>query len=149
MMQKGVEFFPRIDKTPEFVDSLVDSAAPISQHNIFSLLYCRHWEQELTRARKLNRKPRLRNALLKTFWKSCVVDGLLVLIYVLVKSIMPVFLAQLLIQFQLPPKIDNATSTDSYESTTSTEEFTTMPAISRSSNDDDESIIFEYMMFIW
>lgn len=64
---------------------------------------------------------------------------------------MPVFLAQLLIKFQLQPTTDNATMVDSFERATSTEELTTMPAINRSSNNDDESLIFQnsYMMFIW
>lgn len=119
----------------------------------FSILICRKWEQELTKARKLNRKPRLRNALLRAFWKSCVVDGLLVLIFTLLKSIIPVFLAQLLVQFQqLPAIIDNATTVDNFERTTSTEELTTMmPAISRSSNNEGNMFeyILEYMMFIW
>lgn len=116
---------------------------------IFTIFIHRQWEQELTKSRKLNRKPRLRNALFRTFWMSCIVDGLLVLIFTLLKSIMPVFLAQLLIQFQLPPQTDNSTTTvDNYEMTTV--EITTI--ISNSNDDDDGSIsskIFQYMLFIW
>lgn len=69
---------------------------------------------------------------------------------------MPVFLAQLLLHYQLPPKADNATSIDNnYETTTlptSTVEITTMPTIISSSNDDDDNIfegILQYMVFIW
>lgn len=121
----------------------------------FSL--CSRWEQELAKARKKNRKPRLRNALFQTFWMSCVVDGFLVFLFTLLKSIMPVFLAQLLIQFQLPPKSDNATlADDNYETTTTlpttTVEITTMQTIMPGSNDDDDSIlerVFQYMLFIW
>jgi hypothetical protein len=110
----------------------------------------RHWENELTKARKQNRKPRLRNALFRTFWASCVVDGLLVLIFTLLKSIMPVFLAQLLVQFQQSPKIDNATTVDSYEMTalrTTTVEITRPP--SGFNDDDDGSTLGQYMVFIW
>lgn len=82
------------------------------------------------------------------------------LVYTLLKSIMPVFLAQLLIQFQLKPKTDNATSSivgDNYETTalpTSTVEITTIPTIMSGSNDDDDDDnileqIFRYMLFIW
>lgn len=76
----------------------------ISQFSfLLSLCTCRQWEEELARARKSNRKPRLRNALFSSFWKSCVVDGFLVFSFAMLKSIMPLFLAQLLLQFQLPP----------------------------------------------
>lgn len=87
---------------------------------------------------------------------SCVVDGFLVLTFTLLKSIMPVFLAQLLIQFQLPPKIENATVIeDNYETTTlptTTAEIATIPTIMSSSNDDDDNIferISQYMVYGW
>lgn len=84
---------------------------------------------------------------------SCVTDGILVFSFVLLKSIMPVFLAQLLIQFQLPPKIDNATSVDNYETTTTAAEFTTTPTpFVPSSNDDDAGFwdkVSQCMLFIW
>lgn len=86
---------------------------------------------------------------------SCITDGLLVLAFTLLKSVMPVFLAQLLLQFQLPPKTANATSVDNYETTalpTSTVEITTEQTIMSNSNDDDDNILertFQYMLFVW
>lgn len=102
----------------------------------------RQWENELAKARKANRKPRLRNALFQTFWMSCIVDGCLVLIFTMLKSIMPVFLGQLLYQFQVDR---NKTSMEFNETTT------THPLI-HDHNDDDENIwtrTSDYMLFIW
>ncbi|XP_058822715.1 ATP-binding cassette sub-family C member 4-like [Topomyia yanbarensis] len=65
------------------------------------------WQKEISRARKENRPPRLRNALFRTFYKQCIFDGFLVFLFVLVKSILPVVLAQLLIQFQTPNNSTN------------------------------------------
>lgn len=77
-------------------------------------------------------------------------DGLLVLTFTLLKSIMPVFLAQLLYQFQLPTKIDNATSVDDYETTalptTTPVEIATAPT---SNGDDDGGTLEQYMLFAW
>jgi hypothetical protein len=73
---------------------------------------------------------------------SCVVDGFLVLIFTMLKSIMPVFLGQLLYQFQIDR---NNTSMDFNETTTE------QPYM-RGHNDDGESIwdqISDYMVFIW
>lgn len=111
--------------------------------NLFSIY--RQWEKELSAARKKNRKPRLRNALLSTFWKSCIVDGLLVFIFVLLKSIMPVFLAQLLIQFQLPPGSEIQTSNGN---TTEAIEITTIET-STDANDDVWFKIFQFLIFVW
>ncbi|XP_001843089.2 probable multidrug resistance-associated protein lethal(2)03659 [Culex quinquefasciatus] len=60
------------------------------------------WEKELARARSKNCEPRLRTALFWTFIDQCIFDGFLVFLFVLIKSILPLVLAQLLIQFQLP-----------------------------------------------
>lgn len=60
------------------------------------------WEKEIVRARRKNRPPRLRDALFRTFYKQCLFDGFLVFSFVLIKSILPLVLAQLLIQFQAP-----------------------------------------------
>lgn len=90
---------------------------------------------------------------------SCVVDGFLVFFFTLLKSIMPVFLAQLLIQFQLPAK--NSTDTSSLDdddnkttrfATTTPVEITTATTIMPSLNDDDRNIwetVFQYMLLIW
>jgi hypothetical protein len=108
------------------------------------------------RARRKNGKPRLRNALFNLFWKSCVFDGFLVFSFVFLKSIMPVFLAQLLSKLQ-PNVIDSATSAETNGTislpTSSTTLNTTVSSITISyANDDDDSafkIILQYMMFIW
>uniref|UniRef100_A0A2M4AEM2 Putative abc transporter c family member n=1 Tax=Anopheles triannulatus TaxID=58253 RepID=A0A2M4AEM2_9DIPT len=61
-----------------------------------------HWEREVSQARIANRRPKLRNALFRTFYKQCLFDGFLIFLFVLIKTILPVVLAQLLIQFQEP-----------------------------------------------
>ncbi|CAO1377283.1 unnamed protein product, partial [Diamesa hyperborea] len=42
-----------------------------------------NWERELTKSRKKNKKPMLRNALFYTFYASCIFDGFLVFCFVL------------------------------------------------------------------
>ncbi|KAL7032928.1 hypothetical protein ACKWTF_007429 [Chironomus riparius] len=115
------------------------------------------WEKELEQARKKNSSPHLRNALFKTFYLSCIVDGFLVFTFTLLKSITPVFLSQLLIQFQKPLMVnvnetaiihDNATTL----STTIIMASTTESTIISISNEDDENIwdkVFQYIASIW
>ena len=117
---------------------------------------CREWEKELMRARRKNSKPQLKMALFRMFWRSCIVDGFLVFTFALLKSIMPVFLAQLLLQFQVPIAIDSINSTENNETTTlptSTVKITAASAIISNTNDDDDDNIwkniFQYMVFIW
>jgi hypothetical protein len=98
------------------------------------------WEKELEQARRKNRKPHFRNALFRTFWRSCVVDGLLVLTFTLLKSIGPVFFAQLLVQFQQPRNaITNGTSLEFNETETALSNGT-------ASGDDD---VLDYLGLIW
>lgn len=69
----------------------------------------------MEKARRKNREPKLRNALLRVFFKSCLFDGFLIFLFCLIKSFQPVVLAQLLIQFQksnssyAPMSITNST----------------------------------------
>ncbi|CRK89768.1 CLUMA_CG003617, isoform A [Clunio marinus] len=65
------------------------------------------WQHELTESRNKKKEPRLRNAILRTFWKNCIADGFLVLFFTILKSILPVFLAQLLVQFQSSSNSDS------------------------------------------
>ncbi|XP_058447071.1 ATP-binding cassette sub-family C member 4 isoform X2 [Malaya genurostris] len=67
-----------------------------------------HWHKEILRSRKENRPPRLRNALFYAFYKQCIFDGFLIFMFVLIKSILPVVLAQLLIKFQMPTNSTDA-----------------------------------------
>ncbi|XP_050071787.1 ATP-binding cassette sub-family C member 4 [Anopheles maculipalpis] len=60
------------------------------------------WEKEVSQARIASREPKLRNALFRTFYKQSLFDGFLIFLFVLIKTILPVVLAQLLIQFQAP-----------------------------------------------
>jgi hypothetical protein len=109
------------------------------------------------RARRKNGKPQLRNALLKMFWRSCVVDGLLVFIFSLAKALIPVFLAQLLFRFQGPIAIDGipaaAENNETTTLSTSIVEFTAASTIISNTNDGDDDNILEkfsqYIMFIW
>ncbi|XP_004519652.1 multidrug resistance-associated protein 4 [Ceratitis capitata] len=58
------------------------------------------WYAEVERAHRKGRKPLLRNAILRTFWIPAVLDGIISLIYIVIKSLIPAVLAQLLMQFQ-------------------------------------------------
>lgn len=78
----------------------------------------KQWEKEIFLARKKNREPRLRNALFRTFYKQCLFDGFLVFLFVLIKSVLPLVLAQLLIQFQTPTNVTHI-AVPNYASTTS------------------------------
>uniref|UniRef100_A0A2C9GW86 Uncharacterized protein n=1 Tax=Anopheles farauti TaxID=69004 RepID=A0A2C9GW86_9DIPT len=60
------------------------------------------WEKEVSQARIASRDPKLRNALFRTFYKQSLFDGFLIFLFVLIKTILPVVLAQLLVQFQEP-----------------------------------------------
>lgn len=68
------------------------------------------WFKEITRANKKGREPLLRNAMFRTFWRSCVVDGIICVIYIFIKSTLPAVLAQLLVQFQTPLEPNSTTS---------------------------------------
>jgi len=102
--------------------------------------------------------------MLQTFWLSCLFDGLLVFTFVLLKSIMPVFLGQLLLQFQLPPKSNDTTSLDNYENATTSTALptarllTTTAAAAAAGMDSSENgaadgdfwdRIFQYIVFAW
>ncbi|XP_055638062.1 ATP-binding cassette sub-family C member 4-like [Toxorhynchites rutilus septentrionalis] len=69
------------------------------------------WEKEISRARRKNRSPRLRNALFHTFYKQSLFDGFLVFMFIFIKSILPIVLAQLLIQFQAPSNTTHIVTT--------------------------------------
>ncbi|XP_036327746.1 multidrug resistance-associated protein 4-like isoform X1 [Rhagoletis pomonella] len=58
------------------------------------------WYSEVERAHRKGRRPLLRNAILRTFWLPAIVDGIISLIYIIIKSLIPAVLAQLLMQFQ-------------------------------------------------
>uniref|UniRef100_A0A336LRH9 CSON001220 protein n=1 Tax=Culicoides sonorensis TaxID=179676 RepID=A0A336LRH9_CULSO len=73
------------------------------------------WDKECEKARRKNREPKLRNALFLVFYKSCLWDGFLIFLFCLIKSLQPVVLAQLLVQFQntnstLIPSLDSTQS---------------------------------------
>jgi hypothetical protein len=103
-------------------------------------VFRRNWEKELAKARNVNRKPHLRNALFKTFYMSCIVDGFLVLLFTLLKSIMPVFLGQLLYQFQAHR---NSTMMDLNETTTK------QPFYQENNDENIWQRTTDYMVFIW
>uniref|UniRef100_A0A1A9X2R7 Multidrug resistance-associated protein lethal(2)03659 n=1 Tax=Glossina brevipalpis TaxID=37001 RepID=A0A1A9X2R7_9MUSC len=67
----------------------------------------RNWFKEIEISRYNNREPQLRNAILRTFYRSAIVDGIICLIYIVLKSIIPAVLAQLLLQFERPLAINN------------------------------------------
>ncbi|XP_017873148.1 PREDICTED: multidrug resistance-associated protein 4, partial [Drosophila arizonae] len=58
------------------------------------------WYKELGRAHRKSRKPRLRNALFRCFLGPTIVNGLICLLYIIMKTLIPALLAQLLLQFQ-------------------------------------------------
>ncbi|XP_030376299.1 multidrug resistance-associated protein 4 [Scaptodrosophila lebanonensis] len=73
------------------------------------------WYQELENARRKSRKPRLRNALFNCFLGPTIVNGLICLIYIVLKSLIPAVLAQLLLQFQRATPATEVRSTEGHE----------------------------------
>ncbi|XP_037896202.1 multidrug resistance-associated protein 4 [Glossina fuscipes] len=67
----------------------------------------RNWFKEIEVSRYNNREPHLRNAILRTFYRSAIVDGIICLVYIVLKSVIPAVLAQLLLQFERPSAISN------------------------------------------
>ncbi|XP_017091987.2 ATP-binding cassette sub-family C member 4 [Drosophila bipectinata] len=63
----------------------------------------KEWFNELERSHRKKQKPRLRNALFRCFLGPTIVNGLICLIYIVIKTLIPAVLAQLLIQFQKNP----------------------------------------------
>ncbi|EDW33917.1 GL21974 [Drosophila persimilis] len=61
------------------------------------------WYKEVERAHRKSNKPRLRNALFRCFLGPTIVNGLICLIYIVIKTLIPAVLAQLLLQFQKLP----------------------------------------------
>ncbi|KAJ6635336.1 ATP-binding cassette sub-family C member 4 [Pseudolycoriella hygida] len=62
-----------------------------------------NWKKELEEASEKDRPPKLRNALFKTFASSVILDGVSVFMFVLLRTLLPVVLAQLLNQFHDRP----------------------------------------------
>lgn len=74
--------------------------------------HCREWNKEVARAQRNKRDPKLRNAMFRLFAPNVILDGLLVLLFVLVRCLLPLLLGQLLLQFQRTgPVALNATTT--------------------------------------
>ncbi|KAH8383276.1 hypothetical protein KR009_007659 [Drosophila setifemur] len=61
------------------------------------------WAKELQKSQRKKQKPHLRNALFRCFLGPTIVNGLICLIYIVIKTLIPAVLAQLLIQFQKAP----------------------------------------------
>ncbi|XP_055303160.1 ATP-binding cassette sub-family C member 4-like [Sitodiplosis mosellana] len=76
----------------------------------------REWEREVERASRRKRKPRLRNAMYRMFVPHFIVDGIECLAFILIRCILPLVLAQLLIQFQKPIVSENAVQNISNDS---------------------------------
>ncbi|EDW66850.1 ATP-binding cassette sub-family C member 4 [Drosophila virilis] len=58
------------------------------------------WYKELEHAHRKSKKPRLRNALFRCFLGPTIVNGIICLVYIVIKTLIPAILAQLLLQFQ-------------------------------------------------
>ncbi|KAH8278513.1 hypothetical protein KR018_004323 [Drosophila ironensis] len=70
------------------------------------------WFNELERSHRKKQKPRLRNALFRCFLGPTIVNGLICVIYIVIKTLIPAVLAQLLIQFQKAPVAEVTRSDD-------------------------------------
>ncbi|XP_037813415.1 multidrug resistance-associated protein 4-like isoform X2 [Lucilia sericata] len=88
----------------------------------------RHWRQELLTHEMSGRKPSLRRALWKTIWPSAVIDGSICLFYIMLKSLIPLSLAQLLIELQ-----NTQTSLDSLNHLSTTDD------LNKTIQDDNKS----------
>ncbi|XP_068157078.1 ATP-binding cassette sub-family C member 4 [Drosophila tropicalis] len=60
------------------------------------------WFKELERSHRKKNKPKLRNALFRCFLGPTIVNGIISLTYIIIKTLIPAVLAQLLLQFQQP-----------------------------------------------
>ncbi|XP_034486075.1 multidrug resistance-associated protein 4-like [Drosophila innubila] len=58
------------------------------------------WYKELERSHRKSRKPRLRNALFRCFLWPTIINGIMCFVYIVIKTLIPAVLAQLLLQFQ-------------------------------------------------
>ncbi|EDV90434.1 GH23376 [Drosophila grimshawi] len=58
------------------------------------------WYKELEHAHRKSHKPRLRNALFRCFKGPTIINGIICFVYIVIKTLIPVILAQLLLQFQ-------------------------------------------------
>ncbi|XP_060647521.1 ATP-binding cassette sub-family C member 4 [Drosophila nasuta] len=58
------------------------------------------WFKELERSHRKSHKPRLRNALFRCFLWPTIVNGIMSFVYIVIKTLIPAVLAQLLMQFQ-------------------------------------------------
>ncbi|KAH8311038.1 hypothetical protein KR044_004010 [Drosophila immigrans] len=58
------------------------------------------WFKELEQSRRKSRKPRLRNALFRCFLWPTIINGIMCFVYIVIKTLIPAVLAQLLLQFQ-------------------------------------------------
>ncbi|KAH8336344.1 hypothetical protein KR059_002930 [Drosophila kikkawai] len=74
------------------------------------------WFKELERSHRKKNKPHLRNALFRCFLGPTIVNGLICLIYIIIKTLIPAVLAQLLIQFQKAPISKAASVMESMDS---------------------------------
>ncbi|GAB0088829.1 multidrug resistance-associated protein 4 [Sergentomyia squamirostris] len=61
------------------------------------------WERECQQAAQEHRKPSLKKAIIRLYFSLCIPDGFLIFLFVLIKSLLPVVLAQFLLQFQRSP----------------------------------------------
>ncbi|KAL9871215.1 uncharacterized protein ACN2A1_014920 [Glossina fuscipes fuscipes] len=93
---------------------LMRPLAPVSVTNLLEAnislfsFFCRNWFKEIEVSRYNNREPHLQNAILRTFYRSAIVDGIICLVYIVLKSVISADLAQLLLQFERPSAIRNS-----------------------------------------
>ncbi|XP_037922724.1 probable multidrug resistance-associated protein lethal(2)03659 isoform X3 [Hermetia illucens] len=75
--------------------------------------------------------------MIRTFWRHSVVDGIMAFTYVMLKSLIPVVLAQLLLQFQQPlaPGGTNSTSLSAEDASAVSATSSELPIIKRSISD--------------
>ncbi|KAM7349634.1 ATP-binding cassette sub-family C member 4-like isoform 2-T2 [Cochliomyia hominivorax] len=96
----------------------------------------KNWREELLNKEMYGRKPCLRRALWKTIWTSAVIDGLVCLFYIMLKSLIPLILAQLLTELQ---KTETSLNTqnireNSYNLTTTTDITEESPLVENEKN---------------
>ncbi|XP_053671125.1 ATP-binding cassette sub-family C member 4-like [Anopheles nili] len=103
------------------------------------------WEKEVSQARIASREPKLRNALFRTFYKQCLFDGFLIFLFVLIKTILPVVLAQLLVQFQEPTNSTHLAVVDLHNAEISTLPPLAMPLmmLPKTTQSHLENLIFD------
>ncbi|XP_061403043.1 ATP-binding cassette sub-family C member 4-like [Musca vetustissima] len=107
----------------------------------------RNWLKELEKANRSKRKPKLRKAVWKTFWTLAVTDGIVCFLYIMLKSLIPLFLAQLLIELPKAYKDPINGFNGTIENSTDFNDNNTLS--SKEAHDNNQLWFWYYLTWVW